>query len=1088
MIFGHESPNDSEESMTDVMKECNQAALAVEAFEVAISSGGKPDLADFAPKEQNPARASILAELIRVDLEYGWRSGRPIALEDYSRRFPEAFTAATLPELTFEEYRLRRDAGQDALPGDYAIRYGVDTGHWPLFPSGSIALRYGVRTRSPQNDATAVIAGPDNRKPLTHDELPATKNIRSALEQLSAPLQETLRKFGPSHPDVVERVEQLQSSFPESGTEFHGFWLGEELGRGAFGRVFLARQSDLSGRPVALKIAEDLSSESKNLAQLQHTNIMPVYSYHRAGRFQLVCMPYYGRVTLADLLASYRATETLPQSGKDLRLLVAQSSRSDHSPSRIDLIPSDPRPPIDSDWAKLEGWDYVRAMVWFGSLLAEGLAHAHARSIIHRDLKPANVLITDDGRPMLLDFNMAEDTKLRGTVESVIGGTIPYMPPEQLRAFAGRSVELDHRVDLYALGVILYELLTGQAPFPLLHYVDESSLEAMATDRERPPPSARAKNSAVSWAVDAIVRKCLAPKPDDRYQSAIELREDLVSELADRPLAFARNPSFRERTIKWFRRHPKLTSSGMVGSVAAVLLAVGLLGWWASHERNRTLEAREQFASHSAAFREAQAFADDRNNGVARSAEVQGKLFSVLDRYGLNESSDPMSFERQEGVARLEADERRRLRDDVGEAFYLLANQNLEAARFPDAVDRDRRLSVAEQWNRAAELFGDRIPRAVLRQRVVLARLRNDAASAAAAEVALQAATSDSARDHYLQSYALFRSGRYADALPGLRSATQIDPENFSAWFVRGQVHLELEQPELAALCFGSCTALRKDFAPAWLNRGLAYARLQFYDQAIEDYDRAIALRPDWAEPYLQRATVASLLGDPVVAERDLSIALACGDATPRLFFLRASVRDRLGDAIGAAADRSEGLERTPNDELSWITRGECRMATDPAGASNDVEEALRSNPLSAPALQLKAHLLAERLGRPGEAEKVLDQLVEVYPDRASFRAGRGVVLARAGKYEAARSDAREALLRDGKPPTLYQIGCIYALTSVDNRDESVEAVRLIWSAIKAGYGLDIVDTDTDLNPIRESAEFIRVVKAAKTLHEKTQR
>lgn len=658
------------------------------------------------------------------------------------------------------------------------------------------------------------------------------------------------------------------------------------------------------------------------------------------------------------------------------------------------------------------------------------------------------------------------------------------MPPEQLRAFAGTPIVLDSRVDLYALGVILFELLTGQSPFPPAEYSDESSLLRMADERDRPPPSVKAVNPLVPWAVDEIVRKCLAPNPDHRYQSALDLREDLTCELADRPLSFARNPSVRERFRKWVRRHPRLTSSGTVAVAAGVLLAAGVGGWWATHEHTRGLEARERFTAHAAAFRDAQAFTDDRNHTLARFGEGQGKLLAVLERYGVTDATDPAALDQSGDSARLSSEDRRRLRDDLGETFYLLANLSLERALVPDAADHAERLADAERWNRAAERFGDRIPRAVLRQRAAVAQVRGDTTTAAAVTAALNGVSTDSARDHYLSAYGLYRAGRYADALPGLRTATQIDPENFSAWFVRGQVHLELEQPEMAALCFGSCTALRKGFAPAWLNRGLAYAKLRFYDQARDDYDRAIALRPDWAEAYLQRATVAGLLGDYPAAESDLTAALNCGDA-PRLFFLRASVRDQLHKGDEAAADRAEGLARTPADELSWVSRAEVRMGADPIGALADVEAALKLNPLSAPALQLKAHLLSERLNRPDDALRVLDQVVTAYPDAAVFRAGRGVMLARRGKYEAARQDARDALLRDGKAPNLYQVGCIYALTSPDRREDRAEGVRLVWQALKAGYGLEYVDTDPDLNPIRDDAEFVRVVKAAKALHEK---
>src|SRR5207247_3990759 len=118
---------------------------------------------------------------------------------------------------------------------------------------------------------------------------------------------------------------------------------------------------------------------------------------------------------------------------------------------------------------RLEGFTYVEAVVWLGCCLADGLAHAHERGILHRDLKPANVLLTDDGQPMLLDFNLSEDVKLRGSVAAArMGGTLPYMAPEQLQAFQDqRRVSFDGRSDIYALGVLLFELLTGRHPFTI---------------------------------------------------------------------------------------------------------------------------------------------------------------------------------------------------------------------------------------------------------------------------------------------------------------------------------------------------------------------------------------------------------------------------------------------------------------------------------------------------------------------------------------------------------------------------------------------------------------------------------------------
>jgi tetratricopeptide (TPR) repeat protein len=214
-------------------------------------------------------------------------------------------------------------------------------------------------------------------------------------------------------------------------------------------------------------------------------------------------------------------------------------------------------------------------------------------------------------------------------------------------------------------------------------------------------------------------------------------------------------------------------------------------------------------------------------------------------------------------------------------------------------------------------------------------------------------------------------------------------------------------------------------------------------------------------------------------AVADLTAALDEGAAPTRIYFARAHLRERLGDRDGAAADRAEGLKLTPRDEMSWIARAEHRL-DEPKAALADVEQALRLNPTSAPGLQLKAHLLAERLGRAPEAVPVLNQAVELYPDYVMARAGRGVLLARAGQREAAIRDAEEALLRDTRGPNLYQVACIYALTSRQEPADRVKALELLRAGLRTGFGLDLVDTDADLDPIRKDPAFGPIVAAAR--------
>ena len=269
---------------------------------------------------------------------------------------------------------------------------------------------------------------------------------------------------------------------PRVGSDFLGFHLLDVLGQGAFGSVYLARQGDLADRLVVLKISPRSDEEPRLLAQLQHTNIVPIYSVHSAQSLQVVCMPFFGTTTLQDVNNHLKSQVTLPETGLGLisslidNRLEQQSrlaSRFEHGsdPPSADTNQNEiagesqrtQPPPSDETLKYLKGLTYVQAVLWVGSRLASGLAHAHERKILHLDLKPANILLTDEGQPMLLDLNLSVDLK-QGTSLAAFGGTALYMSPEQLEACKVKSWTVDGRSDIYSLGIILFELLTRRRP------------------------------------------------------------------------------------------------------------------------------------------------------------------------------------------------------------------------------------------------------------------------------------------------------------------------------------------------------------------------------------------------------------------------------------------------------------------------------------------------------------------------------------------------------------------------------------------------------------------------------------------------
>lgn len=921
-------------------------------------------------------------------------------------------------------------------------------------------------------------------------------------------------EFARSDPHAAERVATALNSIPSVGSEFLGFRLLGELGRGAFARVFLAEQGSLANRPVVLKVMANIEEESRTLAQLQHTNIVPIYSVHCSDSLQAVCMPYFGSTTLATILKDLVGRESLPASGKGListlvdrqstmRILSAAGSSpaldqqptaaeedAEATPRSLDSQPEtrDAELPAPGNaegsntiLQMLQGFTHVDAVLWIGARVADGLAHAHEQGILHRDLKPANILLTDYGQPMLLDFNLARDIKRQPSpAAALIGGTLPFMAPEQLDAYRRAECVLNPNSDIYSLGVILYELLTGRHPFPVRRGEVDNVLEMMIEDRRGMLPSVRRWNKTVSPAVESIVQHCLQPDPQKRYQSARELHEDLERQLKHGVLRHAPEPSLRERMCKWVRRHPRLTSASTAAAVAGLLLVgAGASLAFGSYRLSR-LEAHASFQRFEEDLKNgrflltAQSFDHHQaNRGIASCREM-------LERYGV--LSNP-SWQNSETVRALSADDQDRLHELAGEALLLLARATSVQGEGKDSPDQQaKRLEASLEFNRLAEkCFADKPCRAILLQRADLTRLLGKTDEARLIAEQAQRIPLRSAWDHYLVAREHALHGRIKEAIPHLRAATEADPKNFWSWFLLGVCRDSLAEDADAAACYSASIALWPEFPWTYFNRGLVYLRKKSFERAKADFDQAVRIKPDLADAYVNRALARQGLEQHREALADLNKALEIGSDHTRVYFMRARVREKLGDQEGAKRDFAEGMRREPNDETGWVARGMARLSTDPKGALADFEKALEINARFMPGLQNKAHLLS-RLNRNEEALAALDKLLTLYPDYVPARVGRGVLLARLQKKDAAHRDAQESLLRDGTPATAYQAAGIYALTSQQNPDDRPEAYRLLSFALCRGYGFEHLENDRDLDPIRQQPEFRRLVEGARAI------
>lgn len=391
--------------------------------------------------------------------------------------------------------------------------------------------------------------------------------------------------------------------------------LMQMIGRGGMGIVYLARQRGLK-RKVAYKVLTQLGSldpetlgrfqgEAETLAKLQHSGIVQVFDSGTTNGSPYLAMEYVSGGNLADRLHAGRM---------------------------------DPR-----------------AAAAIIATVAAAVGHAHAHGIIHRDLKPANILLTEDGQPKVADFGLARDLACEHVTRTgFIAGTPCYMSPEQL---SGRR-DLASTGDVWALGVILYEMLTGTVPF-----AGSDPTQILTNILRHDPVSPRQWQPHLPRDLETICLKCLQKEPHRRYASGLELADDLLRFLDGLPI-HARPIGRWEKAIRWSRRNP--LSAGLAVASATILVAATAVSlafarhaniMWHTAEENAAAAARATVAEHK--------LREDAERAVAAEKKTREKaenLTEMLDELllAIRPSDDPIKnlVERmKDTVGRLEKDD-----------------------------------------------------------------------------------------------------------------------------------------------------------------------------------------------------------------------------------------------------------------------------------------------------------------------------------------------------------------------------------------------------------------------------------------------
>ncbi len=327
--------------------------------------------------------------------------------------------------------------------------------------------------------------------------------------------QHSLARLISVHKFVANQDQPLSDDdlilWPLPGDQFANYEVLDVLGRGGLARVYLAHDP-IVDRTVVIKCAADDVGEARTMGGLTHPNVIPVFhaSQDIETGLSFVTMPYHGSATLLDLLdvltALARPTSEQPDPATILR--VAQTRKLSEEPTVPDLAPS-------ARW--LTQGSYAQSVAYLARELASALAYLHARGIYHGDLKPSNILLAPNGKPILIDFNLAQDAALP---KRRLGGTLPYMAPEQLAIFTHEqhSHHIDAATEIFAFGVILYQLLTGQHPFgvPLEPTTTGEAVAQLQCQLQAGCLPCRATHPWIPQALADLVHDCLALAPGQR--------------------------------------------------------------------------------------------------------------------------------------------------------------------------------------------------------------------------------------------------------------------------------------------------------------------------------------------------------------------------------------------------------------------------------------------------------------------------------------------------------------------------------------------------------------------------------------------
>ena len=629
----------------------------------------------------------------------------------------------------------------------------------------------------------------------------------------------------------------------------------------------------------------------------------------------------------------------------------------------------------------------------------QAVAYAHSRGVVHRDLKPENVMIGDYGETLVVDWGLA---KVRGeedlqetafaegmdrlrhqsnlrTIEGIALGTPCYMPPEQC---LGELGEIDERSDVYALGAVLYHLLTGAPP----HIGDDVETIIKATIRQDPTPP-RDEEPRCPSELDAIVLRALDKDKLERYANAGELADD-VQAFLEGGLVGAHRYSVTERVGRWVRAH-------RLRLLAVAALVVGASGAWLYVDGR----ARARASQAAEARAEAEARADR-----ARRQELLAELETILEQTSKG-STAPRWLETQAfkiislgepvAAAAIEARLIRELEHPSRDVRRLVA-RSLAGLHRTHAVQ-----ALSARLAEDAEQDDDVLIEIVN----ALGVIGDPAAEEPVAELRWRKGQFSPFWEQTKLAYRLIPLPELADGGAGLTA---------EQWNDRGKALVHKNHRDEAIVAYSKAIEKDRKDARGYNNRAIELARLERYDEALADYDQAIALDADAGlVSRYNRAVLKRKIDDFEGAIADYSALVAVEFRLPTILRGRSVAHRYMGDYEAALADLETAHDVEPRDPRTYSAMatvytdmGRWREAVDAA------TQAVSINPQYVAALVTKAHA-HRQLGELDAARRDLDAALDLDPQSDTARLSRATLLLHDGRVDDAVDDLSHCIDND---------------------------------------------------------------------------